>query len=445
MHLDPLLEQIRNLPMGERLGRVSKVVGLIVESRGPEGSIGEQMVVRMEDGRRIAAEVVGFNERQVLLMPIEQTEGLRPGQLVQATGHLPEMPVSRALLGRVVDPLGRPLDGGPEIEPEAYVPIQGQPPNPMKRRMITEVLATGVRVIDGMLTLGKGQRVGIFSGSGVGKSTLLGMIARNTTAEVNVIILVGERGRELKEFIEHDLGPEGLKRSVVVVATSDQTPLLRLRCALAGTAVAEFFMREGRDVLLMMDSVTRFAMAQREVGLSAGEPPSSRGYTPSVFALLPRLMERAGTFEGMGSITGIYTVLVEGDDRNEPISDAVRGILDGHFILSRKLGSKNHYPAIDVLGSLSRLFSTLSLPEQKQLSAKIRDLMATYQDAEDLIQIGAYTKGSSPAIDQAIQFQPAIQAFLRQAVSEPSRYRETLLDMGRIFGVDLAPYLNPVN
>lgn len=443
MDLAALSRQVRGLPAGEVLGRVTKVVGLIVESRGPEGSVGEQMLIHLGDGRKIAAEVVGFQDQQVLLMPIENIDGLRPGLLVEATGHMPELAVSNALLGRVIDPLGRPLDGGPPIEPEAHVPIMAQPPNPMRRRMISEVLATGVRVIDGMLTLGKGQRVGIFAGSGVGKSTLLGMVARNTTAEVNVIVLVGERGRELKEFIENDLGPEGLARSVVIVATSDQTPLLRLRCALSGTAVAEFFMRQGKDVLLMMDSVTRFAMAQREVGLSAGEPPSSRGYTPSVFALLPRLMERAGTFEGMGSITGIYTVLVEGDDMNEPISDAVRGILDGHIILSRKLGAKNHYPAIDVLGSLSRLFSALALPEQKQLSAKIRDLLSTFNDAEDLIQIGAYTKGSSPAIDQAIQFQPPITAFLRQGVSEPSQYRETLLAMGQIFGVDLAPFLKP--
>jgi flagellum-specific ATP synthase len=311
----------------------------------------------------------------------------------------------------------------------------------MQRRRINEVLSTGLRSLDGMLTLGKGQRIGIFAGSGVGKSTLLGMIARYTAAQINVITLVGERGRELKEFLDNDLGPEGLKRSVVVVATSDQSPLLRLRCALAGTTVAEYFMRQGQDVLLMMDSVTRFAMAQREVGLSAGEPPSSRGYTPSVFTLLPRLMERAGTFENLGSITGIYTVLVEGDDMNEPISDAVRGILDGHVILSRKLATKNHYPAIDVLGSISRLFSTLAIPEQKQLVSKIRDLMATYNDAEDLIQIGAYTRGSSPAIDQAIQFQSAIQAFLRQAVVERSDYQETLLAMGRIFGVDLTPFL----
>jgi len=379
----------------------------------------------------------------VMLMPVENTDGIRPGLLVEATGHQPELPVSEHLLGRVIDPLGRPLDSGPPIQVRDRVPIHGRPPNPMQRKRINEVLATGVRSLDGLLTLGKGQRIGIFAGSGVGKSTLLGMIARNTTAQVNVIALVGERGRELREFIDNDLGPEGLARSVVVVATSDQTPLLRLRCALAGTAVAEYFMRQGKDVLLMMDSVTRFAMAQREVGLSAGEPPSSRGYTPSVFALLPRLMERAGTFEGQGSITGIYTVLVEGDDMNEPIADAARGILDGHVILSRRLASKNHFPAIDVLPSLSRLFSTLAIPEQKQLSAKLRDLMATYSDAEDLIQIGAYTKGSSAAIDQAIQFQPAILAFLRQAVAEGSTYHETLLAMGKIFGIDLAPFLKP--
>jgi FliI/YscN family ATPase len=441
MDLASLAQMVKRLPPGEALGRVSKVVGLVVESRGPEGSVGEQMKIHLGSGDPILAEVVGFQDSQVLLMPVENTDGIRPGLLVEATGHQPDLPVAESLLGRIIDPLGRPLDGGPPIDPQDHVPINGRPPNPMLRRRINQVLATGVRALDAMLTLGKGQRMGIFAGSGVGKSTLLGMIARNTTAQVNVITLVGERGRELREFIENDLGPEGLARSVVVVATSDQTPLLRLRCALAGTAVAEFFMRQGKDVLLMMDSVTRFAMAQREVGLSAGEPPSSRGYTPSVFALLPRLMERAGTFEGMGSITGIYTVLVEGDDMNEPIADAVRGILDGHVVLSRRLAAKNHFPAIDVLPSISRLFSTLALPEQKQLSAKIRDLMATYNDAEDLIQIGAYTKGSSQAIDQAIQFQPAITAFLRQAVAEESTHRSTLLAMGQIFGIDLAPFL----
>ena len=441
MDLTALGQRVRKLPHGDMMGRVSKVVGLIVESKGPEASVGEQMLIHLGNGRRITAEVVGFNGTQVLLMPVENIEGIRPGLMVEATGRQPAIPVSHALLGRVIDPLGRPLDGGPEIEPEAHLPIHSQPPNPMQRRRISEVLTTGVRSIDGMLTLGKGQRIGIFAGSGVGKSTLMGMVARNTSAQVNVIALVGERGRELREFIENDLGEEGLKRSVVVVATSDQTPLLRIRCALAGTAVAEYFMRRGQDVLMMMDSVTRFAMAQREVGLSAGEPPSSRGYTPSVFALLPRLMERAGTFEGMGSITGLYTVLVEGDDMNEPISDAVRGILDGHVVLARKLAVKNHFPAIDVLGSISRLFSTLAIPEQKQLVSKIRDLMATYNDAEDLIQIGAYVRGSSPTIDQAIHFQPSIQAFLRQAVAEESDHRQTLLAMGQIFGVDLAPFL----
>ncbi len=443
MDFRALAREVKLLPPGDVLGRVSKVVGLVVESRGPEGSVGEQMIIHMQDGRQVTAEVVGFQDQQVLLMPVENIEGIRPGLMVEARGHQPELPVSSALLGRVIDPLGRPLDGGPPLDAEDRVPIHGRPPNPMQRRMIKEVLATGVRAIDGLLTLGKGQRIGIFSGSGVGKSTLMGMIARNTSAQVNVIALVGERGRELKEFIENDLGPEGLARSVVVVATSDQTPLLRLRCALAGMAVSEYFMRQGKDVLMMMDSVTRFAMAQREVGLSAGEPPSSRGYTPSVFALLPRLMERAGTFEGQGSITGIFTVLVEGDDMNEPIADAVRGILDGHVILSRKLASKNHFPAIDVLPSISRLFSALAVPEQKQLCAKMRDLMATYADAEDLIQIGAYTKGASPTIDQAIQFQPVIQAFLRQAVAEGSDHRTTLLAMGQIFGIDLAPFLKP--
>jgi flagellum-specific ATP synthase len=430
------------------MGRVTKVVGLVVESSGPDCSVGEQMLIHGMDASGqpsfIHAEVVGFSGQRVLLMPIEETEGIRPGLWVEATGHQSELPLADALLGRVIDPLGRPLDGGPPIEPTAHLPMQGPPPNPMRRKRIDQVLSTGVRAIDGLLTLGKGQRIGIFSGSGVGKSILLGMVARNTSAEVNVITLVGERGRELREFIENDLGEEGLQRSVVVVSTSDQSPLLRLRCAMAGTTVAEYFMRQGKDVLLMMDSVTRFAMAQREVGLSAGEPPSSRGYTPSVFALLPRLMERAGTFEGMGSITGIYTVLVEGDDMNEPISDSVRSILDGHVVLSRKLASRNHFPAIDVLPSLSRLFSALAPPEQKQLASKLRDLMATYQEAEDLIQIGAYTKGSSTAIDQAIQFQPAIQSFLRQAMAEGSSHRQAMLAMGQIFGIDLAPFLKSV-
>jgi flagellum-specific ATP synthase len=445
--LDPVLlaTRIKGLPKGDWMGRVTKVVGLVVESTGPDCSVGEQMLIHAQDPsgrpRLVHAEVVGFSGQKVLLMPIEETEGIRPGLWVEATGHQSELPLTNALLGRVIDSLGRPLDGGPPLEPTAHMPLQGAPPNPMQRKRINEVLSTGIRAVDGMLTLGKGQRIGIFSGSGVGKSTLLGMVARNTSAQVNVIALVGERGRELREFIENDLGEEGLKRSVVVVSTSDQSPLLRLRCAMAGTTVAEYFMRQGLDVLLMMDSVTRFAMAQREVGLSAGEPPSSRGYTPSVFALLPRLMERAGTFEGMGSITGIYTVLVEGDDMNEPISDSVRGILDGHVVLSRKLASKNHFPAIDVLSSLSRLFGPLAPPEQKQLASKIRDLLATYQDAEDLIQIGAYTKGSSTSIDQAIQFQPAIQSFLRQATAEASDHRQAMLAMGQIFGIDLAPFI----
>jgi FliI/YscN family ATPase len=423
------------------MGRVSKLVGLMVESNGPEGALGEEMLIHGEGGRPITSEVIGFNGKKVLLMPIENIDGVRPGMWVEATGGMPALPVSEQLLGRVIDPLGNPLDDGPPFGVQARVPVNNAPPNPMKRRRIRDVLSTGVRAIDGMLTLGKGQRVGIFAGSGVGKSTLLGMMARNTSADVNVLVLVGERGRELKEFIENDLGPDGLRRSVVVAATSDQTPLLRLRCALAGTAVAEFFMRRGKDVLMMMDSVTRFAMAQREVGLSAGEPPSSRGYTPSVFALLPRLMERAGNFEENGSITGIYTVLVEGDDMNEPIADSVRGILDGHIVLSRKLAAKNHYPAIDVLASISRLFSALAVSEQKQLCAKVRDLMSTYNDAEDLIQIGAYTRGSSPQIDQAIQFNAPILAFLRQAVAEESSYSQTLMEMGKIFGIDFSQYL----
>lgn len=445
--IDPttLAGRIKGLPKGNWMGRVSKVVGLVVESMGPDCSVGEQMLIHAQDAsgrpRQVHAEVVGFSGQKVLLMPIEETEGIRPGLWVESTGHQSELPLTNQLLGRVIDALGRPLDGGPPLEATAHLPLHGVAPNPMHRKRINEVLSTGIRAVDGLLTLGKGQRIGIFSGSGVGKSTLLGMVARNTSAQVNVIALVGERGRELREFIENDLGEEGLKRSVVVVSTSDQSPLLRLRCAMAGTTVAEYFMRQGMDVLLMMDSVTRFAMAQREVGLSAGEPPSSRGYTPSVFALLPRLMERAGTFEGMGSITGLYTVLVEGDDMNEPISDSVRGILDGHVVLSRKLASKNHFPAIDVLASLSRLFNPLAPPEQKQLASKIRDLMASYQDAEDLIQIGAYTKGSSSSIDQAIQFQPAIQAFLRQATAEASDHRQAMLAMGQIFGIDLTPFI----
>jgi len=435
---------IDSAPNYKMIGRISRVAGLVVESLGPAARVGELCRIHSaETGERSRAEVIGFNENRVLLMPLATTTGIKLGDVVEATGTLPTAAVSPELLGRVIDGLGEPIDGQPPVKPEAYYPIHGAPPNPMERVSIDEIFSTGIRAIDSMLTCGVGQRIGVFAGSGVGKSTLLGMIARRSCADVNVISLVGERGRELSAFIENDLGPEGLARSVIVISTSDNPPLIRMRAALTATAIAEYFRDLGANVMLMMDSVTRFAMAQREVGLSAGEPPSSKGYTPSVFAMLPQLMERAGKFR-RGSITAIYTVLVEGDDMNEPIADAVRGILDGHVVLSRKLAAKNHYPAIDALASVSRLMKELVTAEQNQLAGKIRDLMATYNEAEDLINIGAYASGSNPRIDQAIAFHDAIETFLKQPVSEVCDHGKALEGMAQIFGLDIKQFVqNP--
>lgn len=423
-------------------GRVVQVIGVLVESQGPLCGVGEVCEIHCSRaGSPILAEVVGFKESRTLLMPFGEVHNIPPGSEVVSTGASLQISVGPSLLGRVLDGLGRPIDGKGPIESgqeqsnmlKMNVSASASPPHPLARRRIREPLALGVRAIDGLMTVGKGQRLGIFAGSGVGKSTLLGMIARNTSADVNVIGLIGERGREVRDFIEKDLGDEGLARSVVVVATSDQVPVVRLRGAQVATSIAEYFRDTGKDVLLMMDSVTRVAWAQREIGLASGEPPTTRGYTPSVFALLPRLLERSGTAEH-GSITALYTVLVEGDDMNEPVADTVRGILDGHIVLSRELASRNHYPAIDVLSSVSRLMPDVTTPEHRDFAGRLRDVLATYRASEDLINIGAYARGSNPKIDFALDRIDAVNAFLRQAVDERGEFGATIAALGRIFG-----------
>ena len=407
-------------------GKVTQIIGLVIESQGPTVTVGELCYVSSHFAGMppIPAEVVGFREGSVLLMPVGEMQGIGPGCEVIATGRRLRVKVGPELLGRVLDGLGNPIDGkGPILAKEEY-PLQAPPPPPLTRPRIHDNLYVGVRAIDGLITLGDGQRIGIMAGSGVGKSTLLSMVARNTEADISVITLVGERGREVRDFIERDLGEEGLKRSVVVVATSDQPALVRIKGAMTGTVIAEYFRDQGHKVVLMMDSVTRFAMAQREVGLTIGEPPATRGYTPSVFAMLPRLLERAGTSE-KGSITGIYTVLVDGDDMNEPIADAVRSILDGHIVLSRRIAAQNHFPAIDVLGSVSRVMYEVVDKSHLEAAQEMRQLMAVYAEAEDLIHIGAYVKGSSPKIDAAIQKIDGINAFLCQDIYEVTSYEET--------------------
>ena len=405
-------------------GRVSKIVGLMVEAAGPRASVGEYCHIITRNGRELPAEVVGFRNSTTLLMPLGELEGIAPGDRVLPQRQKLTVPVGPGLLGRILDGLGHPMDGRPLLTETAY-PLQNKPPNALLRPRIRDTLSVGVRAIDGILTIGRGQRMGIFSGSGVGKSTLLGMMARNTVADVNVIALVGERGREVRDFIEKDLGSEGLARSVIIVATSDQPALVRLKAAFTATAIAEYFRDRGENVLLMMDSVTRFAMAQREVGLTVGEPPATRGYPPSVFALLPKLLERSGMAE-IGSITGIYTVLVDGDDHNEPIADSVRGILDGHIVLTRELAMQNNYPAIDILQSVSRVMNDVISQEHKELAGIIREHISVYRDAKDLIDIGAYTPGSNPKIDAAIQHMDSILAFTRQDVDEHAGFEETL-------------------
>ena len=410
-------------------GRVSQVIGLTIESHGPAVNLGEICnIYPLKGNTPIKAEVVGFKESIVCLMPLGSMKGVGPGSKIEATGESLSVGVSNDMLGRVIDGLGRVIDGNGTINNCTMYPVENTPPNPLARKRIKEILPVGVRAIDGLLTLGKGQRIGIFSGSGVGKSTLMGMIARNTKADINVIGLIGERGREVREFIENDLKEEGLSRSVVVVATSDQPALIRLKAAQLATSVAEYFRDQGKDVMLMMDSLTRFAMAQREVGLAVGEPPVTRGYTPSVFSVMPRLLERSGTSD-KGSITGLYTVLVDGDDLNEPITDTVRSILDGHIVLSRSLANKNHYPAIDVLASVSRVMPNIVDEEHKNNANEFKNIMSVYKDAEDLINIGAYVKGSSSSIDRSIEKIEAIERFLKQNVDEKTEMEEVLNEM----------------
>jgi len=417
-------------------GLVTQVIGLVVESIGPAAQIGEVCEIR-SGGRNapmVRAEVVGFKANRVLLMPLGEMTGIKPGSEVIATGEMPSVVAGDFLLGRVLDGLGAPADGlGPVagMGAKSY-PINAPPPDAMTRRRITEPVTLGIRAIDGLLTVGKGQRMGIFAGSGVGKSTILGMIARNTSADVNVICLVGERGREVREFIENDLGEEGLKRSVLIIATGDRPPLVRLKAPLVATAIAEYFRDQGKDVLLMMDSVTRLAMAQREVGLAVGEPPATRGYPPSVFALLPKILERSGTSD-KGTITALYTVLVEGDDENEPIADTVRGILDGHIWLSRDLAARGHYPAIEVGRSVSRVMPQVTSGEQRAAASHLRETLATFKEAEDLINIGAYAEGSNPRIDAARRLIEPVRAFLRQGVHERAAMDDTIDALQEIF------------
>ncbi|NLM36975.1 MAG: flagellar protein export ATPase FliI [Firmicutes bacterium] len=422
---DPYREKLATVDPLCRLGQVDKVVGLTLEAEGPPTYVGEVCYLKTRSGHQVLGEVVGFRAGKALLLPLGAMEGIGPGCEVIALDRTLKTPVGEGLLGRVLDGLGQPIDGRGKPEFSGYYPLMADVRNPLKRARIEKPLSLGVKAIDGLLTCGQGQRLGIFAGSGVGKSTLLGMIARNSAADYNVIALIGERGREVKEFIEKDLGPEGLARSVVVAATSDQPALVRIKGAYTATAIAEYFRDQGANVMLMMDSVTRFALAQREVGLAVGEPPATRGYTPSVFALIPKLLERSGTAE-RGSITALYTVLVEGDDMNEPVADTVRGTLDGHIVLSRALAHENHYPAIDVLASVSRLMIDLASEEHRKAAATVRELLAVYRTNEDLINIGAYVKGSNPRVDLAIKMYPAIQKFLRQEIEENVSLEQTV-------------------
>ena len=414
-----------NEPFYKTQGKIANAVGLTLESYGPDSKLGDICTIYAKNGITPLAlsEVVGFKDGKTLLMPYDHVEGVSIGCIVENEKHPLEVTVSDELLGLTLNGIGVP-DGGVEVKGKKY-PIEANPPDPMKRKIIDEVLPLGVKAVDGLLTIGKGQRIGIFAGSGVGKSTLLGMFARNTKADINVIALIGERGREVREFVERDLGPEGMKRSVLVIATSDRPALERTKAAKTATAIAEYFRDQGKDVLLMMDSLTRFSMAQREIGLASGEPPVSRGYPPSVYAEMPKLLERAGRSD-KGSITGLYTVLVDGDDFNEPITDTARSILDGHIVLNRKIAQKNHYPAIDVLASISRCMSQIVPKEHKKNAGKFKNLMATYADAEDLINIGAYKAGSNEEIDLAIAKHKAVNEFLIQDTDEKRTYEEAV-------------------
>lgn len=430
------LQKYRNL--GNRnyikgLGRVVKVVGLTIESLGPSANLNDLCIITSKENKEqtVYAEVVGFRDKLVLLMPYGDVEGIGPGATVENTGAPLKVPVGECMLGQVLDGLGNLLEGG-ELLTGEYYNAEASPPDPLDREIINEILPLGVKSVDGLMTIGKGQRIGIFAGSGVGKSTLMGMFARNTRADINIIALIGERGREVREFIERDLGAEGMARSIVVVATSDKPALIRKKAAKTATALAEYFRDQGKDVLLMMDSLTRFSMAQREIGLASGEPPVSRGYPPSMYSEMPKLLERAGNSK-TGSITGLYTVLVDGDDFNEPITDVARSILDGHIMLSRKLAHKNHYPAVDVMQSISRCMSQVATSEHKKLAGKMKNVMATYADAEDLINIGAYKAGSNKNIDYAIEKIDAVNAFLMQDVDEKVSFEDMLSSLRAIF------------
>ncbi len=442
--LDGTLHLLAGLQPAQAYGKVTKVVGLVAEARGIKAPLGSVCQLLPDDtGRQVInAEVVGFRDDVMLLMPYGQMRGIRPGSLIRNTSTPPVFPVGNRYLGHAIDAFGQSLDPEKSIFPARYNPLHADPPNPLTRPRITEPLDVGVRAINGLLTLGKGQRVGIMSGSGVGKSTLMGMFARYTSADVNVIGLIGERGREVVDFIEKDLGPEGLAKSVLIVATSDQGPLVRMRAAYAATAMAEFFRDEGKDVLLMMDSVTRFAMAAREVGLAAGEPPTTRGYTPTVFSHLPRLLERAGR-SSKGSITGIYTVLVEGDDFNEPVADAVRSILDGHIVLTRDLADQGHYPSIDVLKSVSRLASDVTPAPVIASGRNLIRMMATFQRVEDMVNIGAYAHGSNAEIDQALSMVLPIRAFLQQDIGDRSTLEQAFEALNKLTGTNLPKSVKP--
>ena len=424
----------------KKLGKVSKVVGLTIESIGPDAKLNDLCEISTADSdRKIMAEVVGFRDKKLLLMPFENMEGVGVGCIVENTGKPLSIPVGENLLGHTVDGLGRPTDlaEGEVIEFDCEYPVDADPPDPMERVIISEPLSLGVKAVDGLITVGKGQRIGIFAGSGVGKSTLMGMFARNTKADINVIALIGERGREVREFVENDMGEEGMKRSIVVVATSDKPALIRNKAAKTATAIAEYFRDQGKDVLLMMDSLTRFSMAQREIGLASGEPPVTRGYPPSVYSEMPKLLERAGN-GAAGSITGLYTVLVDGDDFNEPISDTARSILDGHIVLNRKLAHLNHYPAIDVLQSISRVMSAVADSKHKKAAGKLKNVMATYSEAEDLINIGAYKAGSNKNIDFAVSKIDAVNEFLCQDTDEKFSFEEIVDKLETMFDEETA-------
>jgi len=423
--LAPYLAELDRIPTLRWTGQVTEVAGLLIESRGPAAAIGDFCEIDTAGGRRIRAQVIGFRDGRVLSMPLEEIDGLQLGDAVSARSEEARVEVGPGLLGRVLDGFGKPMDGGPPIDAQDTYSLHGAPVSPLAREHITKPLATGIRAIDALLPCGLGQRVGIFGGSGVGKSTLLGSMARHNNADVTVIAMIGERNREVRGFLENELGPEGRARSVVVCATSERPAPLRVRACLVALAIAEYFRDQGANVLLVMDSVTRLAMAQREIGLAGGEPPSQKGYTPSVFHLLPKVLERAGNFQ-RGSITGFFTVLVEGDDFNEPICDAVRGILDGHFILSRNLAGQGHYPAIDILHSVSRLTSAIAAPRQQQDARRIREALAAYRDSEDLIQLGAYASGTNPVLDASIRLRPELLDFLRQSHTENTPLAETL-------------------